>query len=160
MRGGALPPALLFAALGFLLAYAPRKLTPPAVLAMVAGAAGAFAIGVPDNLEEIAFAGCWISVMATALLLHLPGRLGALPLTMVGLNAGVWAGAVISVAGTPLDLVIALPAVLVVVPAALILHTPARVGVKIVGSWLAAVAILAAAIPLTPTAGYEPDHFE
>lgn len=158
MRGGALPPALLCAVLGLLLAYAPRRWIAPALAALVVVAGAVVLIGVPARLEEVAFLGCWISVVATAAALHLPGGPGPRATLALGLNAAVWTGAVVSVAGAALDLAIALPFALMVIPAIWVLQTPARLGVKIAASWLAAVAILAAAVPLTPTAGYEPDH--
>ena len=34
------------------------------------------------------------------------------------------------------------------------------IGLKVLASWLAAVAILATMVSLTPTPGYKPDHME
>lgn len=158
MRGGALPPALLCAVLGLLLAYAPRRAIAPALVALAVIAGLVVLVGVPARLEEIAFLGCWLSVLATAGALHFKGGPGRWTAFGLGANAGLWVGAVVAIAGEPLDLAIALPVSLLVFPAIWVLTTPARLAVKIVASWLAAVAILAAAVPLTPTPGYEPDH--
>ena len=54
----------------------------------------------------------------------------------------------------------ALPWVLVTVPAAWLIAHGRGIAVKIVSSWLIAIALLSAALPLTPTPGYEPDHLE
>ena len=59
-----------------------------------------------------------------------------------------------------MDLALSLPAVLICIPAALLLKTPLKLGIKIVGSWLVAVALLMAAVPLIETPGYAPDHYE
>jgi len=160
MRGGALPPALLCLGLGMLLAYAPRRLIAPALGLASMLALGVFAVGVPAAWEEIVFAGCWISVVVTSLSLHFPRAPGQLRVLAFAANTGVWVGAVVAVAGRPLDLLFALPCTLVFVPAIILLGTPARLGVKIVASWLAAVAILAGTLPILPTTGYEPDHMQ
>lgn len=160
MRGGALPPALLCAALGLLLAYAPRKAIIPAITALVVAATAILLIRIPARFEEIAFLGCWVSVMVIAASIHLPNGPGLVWSLVLSVIAGLWAGAVVSIAGKPLDLAIGLPCVLIVGLAIWVRRTPVGLAVKIAASWLGAVAILAAAIPLTPTPGYEPDHRE
>lgn len=160
MRGGALPPALLCAVLGLLLAYSPRRAIFAAVGGLVMSALTIAFVPLPEGWEEIAFLGCWVSVMATAAAIHLPAEPGPRLAVALGLNAGVWTGGVIAIAGAPLDLAIALPAVLIVLPALWARSTSFSVGVKVVASWLGAVAILAAAVPLTVTPGYQPDHRE
>lgn len=160
MRGGALPPALLCFAVGLMLAFIPRRWIAPCLVALVGAALAISLIGVPARLEDVAFAGCWISLVLTALTLHWPGGPGPRTSAILCMNAGLWAGAVVAVAGRPWDLAVATSAVLVFWPAMVLLRTPARLGVKIVASWLVAVAILAAALPLTTTPGYKPDHME
>jgi len=65
VRGGALPPALLMAALGFLLAFAPRAIWSRSVLAaaFTAGVVWALLVGRPHipALTEAAFLGLWRS---------------------------------------------------------------------------------------------------
>lgn len=160
MRGGVLPPALLCLVLGIFLAYVPRRLIAPAIGITALLATVVVAVGVPSAWEEIAFAGCWISVVVISLSVHLPKPPNRLTVLAIAANAGVWVGSVVAVAGRPLDLMFALPSMLAVIPAILLLGTPLRLGVKIIASWLAAVAILAGALPITPTAGYEPDHMQ
>lgn len=165
MRGGALPPALLCAALGFALAFAPRRAVLPSLLALIAAAAVVVWRGIAPAWQDTAFAGCWISVILAAASVHLPSGLhprAALVLPLIlALNAGIWAGAVISVAGAPLDLVKSLPWALLCLPGAWLVGSGRRIAVKVVASWLIAVAVLAASLPLTtPTPGYMPDHMD
>jgi hypothetical protein len=77
------------------------------------------------------------------------------------LNAGFWAGAVIALSGSRLDLLKALPCVLVLLPAASGLRLRATIAAKTVASWLIAMAVLAAALQFLPvTPGYLPDHLD
>ncbi len=160
MRDGVLPAALLCAAQGLLLAYAPRKTLAPAGLALVIVAMIVFAVGIPARWEEFAFFGCWASIVVMAASIHIRWAPGFAWPVVLAANSGVWVGAVLSVAGRSTDLAIALPWILLVMPALWIRKTRIGLAVKIVASWLGAVAILAAAIPLTPTPGYAPDHRE
>ncbi len=160
MRGGALPPALLFAALAFALAFAPRRAVVAALpLAGLVALAAAF-MPFPQRWTEGLFIGCWISIILTSALVHLPRRLGSRPALLIAANAGLWAGATIAVAGAPADLARALPLVLLVLPSRWLIEHRAGVAVKVAASWLIAVAILAATLPIVPTPGYVADHME
>ncbi|MEQ7154351.1 hypothetical protein [Brevundimonas aurifodinae] len=142
------------------LAYVPRRLIAPAIGLTSFLALMVVAVDLPANWEEVAFAGCWISVVAISLSVHLPNPPNGLTVLAIAANAGVWVGLVVAAAGRPLDLLFALPLMIAAIPAIYILRTPVRLGVKIMASWLAAVAILAGSLPFTPTAGYEPDHMQ
>jgi hypothetical protein len=161
VRGGALPPALLFAALGLALAFAPRRAWAWGLVLLAVTLAALFFAPLPRDWLEIAFLGCWVSVAVTAALVHLPrgpGMGGALALS---LNAGVWASAVVALAGSPLDLVEAAPCTLLVLPASWLVAHRASIAVKVASSWLIAIALLAAVLPfLSVTPGYMPDHLE
>lgn len=161
MRGGALPPALLAAALGFALSFAPRKAIAPSLAAfLVVAVAASFVRAEPDQANGVFYA-CWASVVGTALSVHVARRLTISWTVMLAANAGFWAGAVIGVAGHPLDLAKALPWVLLFVPSAWLIGRKLGIGVKVVASWLVAVSVLAAALPATtPTPGYVGDHME
>ena len=156
-----LPPALLLAALGLALAFAPRRVWGPSLLTLLVGLAAFSLLPISRAWLEPAFLGCWISLIATAACVHLvrgPSRWLALALS---LNAGVWASAVVSLSGSPRDLLMALPCALVVLPASWLIGRGASIAVKVVSSWVIAVAILAAALQLLPvTPGYLPDHLE
>jgi len=161
MRGGVVPPALLFVALGLALAFARRSAWTPNLLALVA-TLGAFTfLPVPQVWLEGVFLGCWISVIATAATVHLVRGLGPCAALALSLNAGVWASAVVSLSGSRLDLLKALPCVLIFLPASWVVGRHGSIPVKVVSSWVIAVAVLAATLQLLPvTPGYLPDHME
>jgi hypothetical protein len=71
MRGGLLPPALLFVALGLALGFAPRRAWLPSALALLLTLAAFTWTHAPPGLVDVVFAGCWISVIATAACVHL-----------------------------------------------------------------------------------------
>lgn len=161
MRGGALPPALLAAALGLLLAFAPRKSIAPAVGAFFAIAIAASLVRLGPDRTDLIFYACWASLAAAALAIHLPRARTRAWAIAFATNAGLWAGAVIGVAGTPLDLAKALPWVLLCLPGAWLVGHRLGLGLKVVASWLVAVSLLGALLPITtPTPGYAGDHME
>lgn len=161
MRGGALPAALLAAALGFALSFAPRRVIAPSLVAFGVLAVFASFVRFDPTWGDGIFYGCWASIIATALSVHLAKRLTAAGMVPLAANAGFWAGAVVRVAGAPLDLGISLPWVLLFLPGAWLVGRKLGIGVKVVASWLVAVAVLGAALPATtPTPGYVGDHME
>jgi len=107
------------------------------------------------------FIGCWITVQATAASVHLPGGLRPRLAMLLALNVGVWAGAVIGVAGKPIDLAASLPCILLALPGRWLVVTKRQIVVKIFASWLIAIGLLAATLQVTtPTPGYAPDHMD
>lgn len=159
MRGAVLPAALLFAALGFALAFAPRRWIVPALTVAAIAALGASLIPVGGDRIEVAFIGCWVSVIILALCVHMPRMPWWLAL-IAALDAGFWAGAVIAGEGARGDLLHALPALLTCLPALLAIRLGWPIAVKVVASWLIAVALLAALLPTVATPGYVPDHMD
>jgi hypothetical protein len=161
LRGGALPPALLCAALGLALAFAPRRAWGASLVALAVTATALATAPVPPAWLEGIFLGCWISVAASAAIVHLPGGLSPRGAFALSLNAGFWSGAAVALAGSRLDLLKALPCVLVLLPAGWIVGWRAPIVVKVVSSWLIAVAVLAATLQFLPvTPGYMPDHLD
>ena len=161
MRGGALPPALLASALGFAVAYVPRRQA-VAGAALFVAAASVASMSKPDpHWTDAIFYGLWASVILTALSVHLRQPWPKDVVLALALNGGLWAGAVIAVAGVPLDLAKSLPFVLIAIPAAWLITKRLSIAVKVVASWLVAISMLAAAIPATTTTpGYVGDHLE
>jgi hypothetical protein len=161
MRGGVVPPALLFVALGLALAFAPRRALTPSLLALFA-TLGAFTFMlVPRLWLEPVYLGCWISVIATAASVHLIRGISSWAAIALSVNAGMWASAVVSLSGSRLDLLEALPWVFIFVPAMWLVGRHASIAVKVVTSWVIAIAVLAATLQLLPvTPGYLPDHLE
>jgi hypothetical protein len=156
-----LPAALLFTALGLALAFAPRAAWTPSLLALL-GTLGSFTfLRVPPGWLEGVFLGCWISVIATAASVHLVRGLGMALAISLSVNVGVWASAVVSLSGSRLDLLYALPLVWIFLPAAWVASRKSSIPAKVLSSWVIAVAMLAATLQLLPvTPGYLPDHLE
>jgi hypothetical protein len=160
MRLGVVPAALLFVALGLALAFAARSARVASLLALVATLAVFTFVPVPHAWLERVFLGCWIAVIATAACVHLR-RLGLFAALVLSVDAGIWASVVISLSGSRLDLLKALPCWLIIVPAAWVVRRYDSVPVKVVSSWVIAVAVLAITLQLLPvTPGYLPDHME
>jgi hypothetical protein len=161
MRGGALPPALLFAAFGLALAFAPRRIIAPAVALALLVAIGASFLRVATSWEDPIFLGCWIGVALAAASVHIPGGVRAAWAMILAVNSGAWVGAVIAAAGHPLDLAIAAPAMLLCLPGAWLVASGRGIAVKVAASWLIAVGVLALCLQLAPTTpGYKPDHMD
>ena len=161
MRGGALPPALLCAALGLALAFVRQCAWGPSVVALAVMATAIALAPVPRVWIEGVFLGCWMSVAASAATVYLPRRLSPPGAFALSLNDGFWSGAVIALTGSGRDLPKALPCVLILLPAALIVGWRAPIIIKVAANWLIAVAILAATLQLLRvTPGYLPDHMD
>ncbi len=160
MRGAILPDALLSAAFGMSLSFSPpgvqARSAPVLVLVAVVVALAPIS-GVND---DVAFTGCWLSILATAALVHLKGGMGPILAVAIAVNDGVWAGLVTHVSEGAIAVAYALPAVLVVVPGRMLVRRGWGIGVKVAASWLIAIAFLEAALVLVPTPGYKPDHMD
>ncbi|TWB49473.1 hypothetical protein [Nitrospirillum viridazoti] len=158
MRSALPPLLLLYAALALSLASAPRRAWRLCLglLALVAGVAATL----PPPWHDGVFVGCWISVAVTAAG-GLVCRIDRPLAWGLSVNAGLWSGALAAVTGAPLDLLAALPALALLPAAAWALGHLSFPAVRVMSSWLVAVAVLAvtlACLPVTP--GYLPDHLE
>lgn len=162
MRGGVLPPGLLFTALGLALALAPRSAHVPSLMTLGATVAALAFVPVPQSWLEGVFLACWTSVAATAAVVHLSRGLSLYGALALSLNAGVWSSAVVALSGSRLDLLKALPCVLIFLPASwTVAKRTSSIPIKVVSSWVIAVAVLAATLQFLPvTPGYLPDHME
>lgn len=161
MRGGVLPSALLFAALGLALAFAPRRAWAPSLLVLLASIAVSSVVPIPGTWVEGVFLGCWISVIATAVSVHLVRGVGLFAAVALSLNAGIWTSAVSSLSASRFSVLLSLPCVLIVIVASWLVGRRYSVAVKVASSWIVAVAAMAAALQLLPvTPGYLPDHME
>lgn len=159
MRDTVLPVALLAAALGLALSYTGEKAAKNAGLAALAIAVpvAVFPYGVmPETLVFILIS---LSVIALAATLHLP-RLQT-PKVLFGLacNAGLWAGLATHISGATEGLM-SLALVLLFIPGRLIVARGWGIGIKVVCSWLLAIAALEIALLFVPTPGYAPDHMD
>ena len=161
MRGGAVPPALLCAAVALALAFAPRRTWPRSLAILITTTVVFAMVPIPHEWMEGVYLGGWVSVAATAATVHLPGGLTARTVAIVSLNAGLWSGAEIAVAGSRFDIAKALVGVLLICVAEFTVGCRAPIVAKVIASWLIAVAILVATLQLLPvTPGYLPDHLD
>ena len=162
MRGGALPPALLFAALGLAIAFLGKKAIAAclAILALTALVVG-LSVRIGPEWRDTVFLGCWISLLVNAASVYLPRKIGPPIAFALAVNTGVWGGAVISASGGPLDFPKSLVCVLVCLPACGDQPARRQIAVLVLASWLIAVALLAGTLQITtPTPGYLPDHMD
>lgn len=156
-----MPPALLFMALGLALAFSKRRVWAPSLLVLLGALGVGVFLRVPHSWLEGIFFAFWISVIVTAASVHLGHALKPWAAVALAFNAAVWATAVVSLSGSKLDLLKALPCVLIVLPATWVVNRNASIPVKVLSSWVIAVAVLAATLQLLPvTPGYLPDHLE
>lgn len=160
MRGGFLPPGILCAALGLALAFIPLRRALFGMALVVGVALLIWWLGPPVSWIEPIYIGCWLSVIANALMTYAPARMPPGSQLVAAVNTGVWAGAVTAVSGHGRDLAIALPVVLLFLPGHAIVARGWSISLKVLASWLTAVAILATMVSMVPTPGYEPDHME
>jgi hypothetical protein len=160
VRGVALPTALLFAALGLSLGSAVRNAWAPAAIALLAGLACAWFPVRPEWTDGIYLA-CWSSAIVTAASVHLVGGPPRWLAVVLAMNAGIWAGAVAHLADSRTTLLLSLPSALVALPSAWAVRRRASIAIRIVASWIVAIAVLEAALQWLPvTPGYLPDHLE
>lgn len=161
MRGGSLPPALLCAALGFALAFAPRRMIAICLALLCAAATAAAFLRLGPEAQDPVFLGCWLSVIAAAATVHLPGGVGPKTALGLALNTGAWAGAVVAAAGAKTDLLIAIPAALICLPGGWLVARGHSIVLKVASGWLVAVSLLAIGLQFAPTTpGYKPDHMD
>jgi hypothetical protein len=149
---------LLCTALGLALTRASWKSLLPACLLLAAAAFAAETL-VGQEFQRQAVIGSAASIAVTALAVHLRRELTMLPALLMSANAGFWCGAVGAVSSGPSTL-LALPLVLVALPGRWIVRQDRAIVLKVLSGWLVAVAVLAAALPLVTTPGYEKDHRE
>lgn len=161
MNGSALAPGLLFASLGLLLSFgASARVIVSSIISTLAVVLVISALPVDFGSPEAALTGCWIGVVATAACMHLRRPIGyriAVPLCV---NGGFWAALTMTASGKPIALVPDILWVLLALPGFRLVRRGNGIIVKVVGSWLAAAAVLSLGLNMTPTLGYEPDHME
>lgn len=158
---GLLASTLLCAAYGVALAFAPRRAIPPALLLMaIIGVLASLAPVRPGWRETIVLTAA-ISTAATALAVHLPNGLRSWQAGLLAINTGVWAGASAAMEMGARDVLLAQVWALLCIPGAWFVSTGKAVVLKVVASWLLAIALLTAALPvLVETPGYVADHAE
>ena len=159
MRGGALPAAMVIAALALTLGFVGRRVAALALGAAAVMALLASRVTVTDDWTEPVFLLCWGGVGLIGSFVYWPGRLNDGIAVGLGMLAGAAAGIVIAAEGAPGDLLRILPAILIVIPASIAVACGQAIMPRVLASWLIAVALLAAVIPhVVVHPGYVPDH--
>lgn len=152
--------ALICATVGLALGLAPLRDAWIGVAAMTISAVLLSRSALPPRCADVIFAGLWISMAATAASTYLPRRLADRVAVVVGLNAGAWAGALASVSDKSGDLSFALLLGLLFIPARWITVYGYHIVIRVIASWLIAIASLSIFVSLMPTPGYKLDHME
>lgn|GEM_PF-565045 len=167
VNADALAPCLLCAACGLALAYAPSRARRigAALSAVAAIAAMAIADGIRTAWVAMAMERgtqpCWFGVIVCAASVYLPVAVLRRIAPLLAVCAGLCCGIALSAQGDGVGLLHALPWLLLSWPASWLIDRGVGVAVKVVCSWLLAVAVLAATLAWLPvTPGYLPDHLE
>ena len=160
--GGPVAAGLLLAVVAFALAFAGRRIASGGIVAGVAAClATILLVRVPA--PSWVFAGCWASLIATALSVYFPQALQRWPWLALPLaaNGGVWAPLVVATQAAATDVLPILATLALIIPASLCVARGWALAVRVVTSWLLAVALLVGAIPyLVVHPGYVADHRE
>ncbi|MEO6248156.1 MAG: hypothetical protein ABIO85_06185 [Sphingomicrobium sp.] len=160
MNAGILPIAILFFALGLGLSFSPLRAALVAVAAMVVAAVALSYAPLPRAWLEAVFVGLWVSVIGSICLAYVPRRVPQSLAIAAGLNGGVWAGSLAGLATMRPGMVMVMPLVLSLFLGRAVVALRQPIAVKVVGSWVIAVATLAIFVSLTPTPGYQQDHMQ
>lgn len=160
MNAGTLPIGLLFIALGLGLSFASLRTS---ILSAVGAAITAVLISsltIGPIAPEWVFVGLWCSVIGTVGLMHLWTRIPLAFAAVAGINAGAWAGTLAATSSLRSQMILALPILLIFFLGNWLVEQGYGIALKVVGSWVVAIAILAICVSLTPTPGYKPDHMQ
>jgi hypothetical protein len=160
--GGPVAAGLLLAVVAFALAFVGRR------IAIAGIAICALACVVTILVERVptppwVFAGCWSSLIVTAFLVYFPQGLRRWPWLALPLaaNGGAWAALVVATEAAGSDALPILGTLALIIPASLCVARGWALAVRVVTSWLLAVALLVGAIPLLVVhPGYVADHRE
>ncbi len=160
MNGGILPFVLLCAAVGLALSFTARRSAWVAVAALAATALITAFVPLPSDATDTIFAGLLLTTIVTAALTYLPRGLPGKWAVAAGINAGLWGGALASISGMRSGLTVALPLVLLFIAGQWRRDDKYSIIIKVLASWIIAIASLAMFVSLTPVPGYKPDHME
>ncbi len=159
MNGGLVPLFLLSATLGLMLSFAPTRLTVYGLLGFAVTALLAFFL--PLGLSPtVIFVGLWASMIATAALVYLPVARWSVAILPLCVNAGFWMGTFAAAPDNRVGLALGLLPALIAFPAKWLICNKFDIVIKVVASWMIAIASLSMFVSLLPTPGYKPDHME
>ena len=160
MNSGFLPQILMAAAVVLLLAL----VTPRQAIVSSAGFIVAYLlmqlVPLSPSWNEVAVVGLWVSVVTTAALVYVPPPRWARLSVPLSINAGLWAGACAAFVGQRIGLAAGLLPLLALIPLRWLVARNLAIVLKVLASWLIAIASLSAFVSLLSTPGYKPDHMQ
>lgn len=156
MNGGLVPLVLVSATIGLMVAFVSMR---RAALALAAFAVAALlGLTVPLGLSpSLIFTGLWLNAIAAAAVVYIPVARWSFAVFPLSLNAGIWFGASAALADNRAALAAGLAA-LIAIPARWLTHRKFDIAIKVVASWIIAIASLSLFVSLISTPGYKPDH--
>lgn len=160
MNAGPVPLLLIAAALGLALSFTSWRFAVISACLFAVATLVAILVPPPAGLQDWPYGGLLVSTLLTAALVYLPVALPAPAAIAVAINDGVWTGLVASISSQREAVALALSLSLLFLPGQWIVRHGYSIGIKVVCSWLIAIAALAIFVSLVPTPGYKPDHME
>ena len=160
MRDGALPAIALCLIFGMMLAYVAPRTALAASLLAAAVAVVESAIVIPVEWRSAIVIGCWSATMLFAISVYAARPLPAWAAGCSAVIAGLLVGLITDQIGRPGVLAIALPCLLIQFPARWLVSVRRAIFLKVLTSWIVAVALLS--IGLTVSAGVNSgsDHLD
>jgi hypothetical protein len=153
------PAAMVFASLGLMLAYVPRRLAAACIALAVVLALATSQLQFGESAKDAAIMLCCAVVSVLAIRTYWPSPLAQLNYLAIAAMAGVASGTAFAASIPSSTLWQPLLASLTIVPARLVVERGYPVPPRVVASWLVAVAILAALLPyIVEHPGYVADH--
>lgn len=154
-----MPLALLGAAIGLMLAFAtPRRAG--VCLALFATAA-LLAFFVPHGAPPpILFTGLWLSMIIAATMTYVPVAHWSRAILPASVVAGLFLGASAALAEARMSLVAGILPAFLALPASWLIRRNHVIVIRVLASWLIAIASLSVFVSLVPTPGYQADHME
>ena len=159
MRDSVVPAAMVFAALGLMLAFVPRKIAAASMMAAIVLAFMASRLRLDETANDVAILLCCAAVSVLAVRTYWPSPLKQLDSLAISAIAGLVSGTTLAASVPPPSLWQPMLASLVVVPAMVAVERGYAIVPRVVASWLVAVAVLAALLPyVVAHPGYVPEH--
>ena len=161
MREATVPVAMLFATLGLLLGFVPRRVALTGGAAALIAAYGGVHLLTPLYPLEAALIPCWVTIGVVSVFIFWT-RFLTTPLTVaLSITAGIVGGFTSASSGNPLGIYAASLAIVIAVPSSLAVTRGYAIAPRVVTGWLLAVTMLGAILPhVIPHPGYVPDHRE
>lgn len=160
MRDGALPAIALCLMLGMMLAYARPRSVLAAIVVLGLSALGASAIVFPLEWQAYVVIACWCGTMLFAMAIYLARSIPVLGAILAAATAGAMTGALTGEIGRPGVLASALPCVLVCLPAGWLVRRRHAIVLKVLTSWIVAVAVLSTGLTIAAGVNAGADHLE